>query len=568
VAATRLKALFTDGSTQRARLRVAFSTHALRRCQLTAAVARIVDMATLVAVSTYLFSRSGAGSVAVFGVVRTLVPAVGTPLVTAAAGGRAPGRALAACAAVAAGGSALTGLVIAADGPLVTVYVIAGLAGIALSCLRPLVTAMLPGLISRPTELVATNAAAAFIDGVSTIAGPALAGAALVFLGPSAALWAAAALLGLTSVLVATLSQVSEQGLAPSKDARGLVRNVLDGITILVGSGPIRLVAVLSVAQTCVRGALNVLAVVLAIESLDMGPEGVGLLFGAIGMGGLVGLPLAVRLARPGRMGRAMALALVLWGTPIAAAAYAPAPAVAVALFALIGTGNAIIDIASDTLLQRLVHTGALTRVLGAFDAMLYAGMALGAVIAERLLRIFGLTVGLIVTGLALPVLAAVAWRSLHAIDARLRDRNADVELLQLHGVFSPLVMTTVDHLAQCMAREFYATGETIIRKGDQGDRFILIEEGTVDILDGGELLAVLGPGDGFGEMSLLDDRPRNATAVARSPVEARSLVRTDFLAAVTGHPRARDAAMTLVRDRIRSRIERTRMVEDDEAGS
>lgn len=54
-------------------------------------------MATLVALSAYLFSRSGAGAVAVFGVVRAVAPAVGVPLVTAGAGRWPAGRVLAGC---------------------------------------------------------------------------------------------------------------------------------------------------------------------------------------------------------------------------------------------------------------------------------------------------------------------------------------------------------------------------------------------------------------------------------------------------------------------------------------
>lgn len=529
---------------------MALSTPALRRCQLTAAVARIVDLTTLVAVSAYLYSRSGAAAVAVFGVVRMAAPAVGTPLVTAAAGRWPPSRPLVSCTLVAAAGSAGTAVLVASDGPLVGIHALAGITGLSLLCLRPLVTALLPSLINRPAELVATNAAAAFIDGSSTLIGPLLAGAALATTGAPAALWLCAALLGAVGALVATLKEEAGRHAFAGPASRGWTRDVLAGLHTLFAGDPVRLIAVLSMGQTFVRGGLNVLVVVLAIGALDIGEGGVGLLLGAIGVGGLLGFPLAVRVARAGQMARAFALALVLWGLPIALVATTTTVGVALALFAIIGVGNAIVDITSDTLLQRLVPRAELARVLGAFDASLYAAMALGAVAAERLLSTFGLTTGLVAMGLVLPVLAALTWGWLHATDAQLRHRDADVALLQVHGIFSPMAMATVDHLVRYMDRESFAVGEVIIAKGDVGDRFYLIEAGAVEIVDDGERLAVLGPGDAFGEMALLHDLPRSATAIAGSPVQARSLRRRDFLMALTAHDRSHEVARKLADDR------------------
>lgn len=154
-------------------------------------------------------------------------------------------------------------------------------------------------------------------------------------------------------------------------------------------------------------------------------------------------------------------------------------------------------------------------------------------------------------TGLILPAVAALAWRRLTDIDGHVGERDADVALLQLQGIFSPLVMSTIDQLAGPMARLAYAVGEVILSKGEEGDRFIVIEEGTVDIVDEGAVIAVLGPGDGFGEMALLRDVPRTTSAIARSPVRARSLDRHAFLSGVRGERRAQEAAEQLVEERL-----------------
>ena len=178
--------------------------------------------------------------------------------------------------------------------------------------------------------------------------------------------------------------------------------------------------------------------------------------------------------------------------------------------------------------------------------------MAAGALAAERLLALFGLRTALVVVGLMLPGLALASWRMLAAVDRDVSSRDGDARLLQFHGIFSPLVMSAIDHLAATMGREEYRAGETIIRKGDFGDRYLLIESGTVEIVDDGTLLAVLGPHEGFGELALLDDAPRNATAIARSDVCVRTLRREDFLAAVRSHGQVHEAVHTAAAQRRR----------------
>src|ERR671921_1893419 len=61
--------------------------------------------------------------------------------------------------------------------------------------------------------------------------------------------------------------------------------------------------------------------------------------------------------------------------------------------------------------------------------------------------------------------------------------------------------------------------GRVIVREGQWAYEFFAIEEGTVEVRRGDQLLAELGPGDFFGEMGLMEDTRRNATVTATSPV-------------------------------------------------
>jgi CRP-like cAMP-binding protein len=69
-------------------------------------------------------------------------------------------------------------------------------------------------------------------------------------------------------------------------------------------------------------------------------------------------------------------------------------------------------------------------------------------------------------------------------------------------------------------AGRFVRAGDEIVRQGDAATEMFVIRSGTVEIQRSGEVVACLGPGEFFGEMSLLESLPRDADAVARTDVE------------------------------------------------
>ena len=79
------------------------------------------------------------------------------------------------------------------------------------------------------------------------------------------------------------------------------------------------------------------------------------------------------------------------------------------------------------------------------------------------------------------------------------------------------------------------AAGELIIEEGADGDRYYMIGQGTVEVTSQGAVVNHLGPGDGFGEIALLRDVPRQATVRALEDVTLYALERDDFLRAVNG---------------------------------
>ena len=123
-----------------------------------------------------------------------------------------------------------------------------------------------------------------------------------------------------------------------------------------------------------------------------------------------------------------------------------------------------------------------------------------------------------------------------------------DVELLRSVSLLALLPESTLERLARALVRVEAAPGEVVIREGDEGDRFYIIETGTVEVTRDGRHIVNLGPGDYVGEIALLRDRLRTATVTATSPTVLHSLDREHFIPAVTGQGdfhEAAEAAMT-----------------------
>jgi CRP/FNR family transcriptional regulator, cyclic AMP receptor protein len=75
-----------------------------------------------------------------------------------------------------------------------------------------------------------------------------------------------------------------------------------------------------------------------------------------------------------------------------------------------------------------------------------------------------------------------------------------------------------------------YNAGDTVIQEGEPGDSFFVAVSGQAKVVSGGKTLHRLIPGDHFGEISLLDGRPRSASVVAETPLSLLQLPRTSFL--------------------------------------
>ena len=85
--------------------------------------------------------------------------------------------------------------------------------------------------------------------------------------------------------------------------------------------------------------------------------------------------------------------------------------------------------------------------------------------------------------------------------------------------IFSHLSDEEAKRLAAFATETSIGEGQILMKQGDYAVELIAIEEGTADVIQGGEKIASLNAGDLIGEMGLLERQPRNADVIATAPM-------------------------------------------------
>jgi len=122
-------------------------------------------------------------------------------------------------------------------------------------------------------------------------------------------------------------------------------------------------------------------------------------------------------------------------------------------------------------------------------------------------------------------------------------DRSLYQTYLSSIPMFRSCTAEQLDRLAE-LGTAVSTTDADIVGEGDRGDDFFVITSGKARVTRGGREVAELGPGDYFGELSLFDPAPRNATITAVGSMSLVSLSRDAFLRALDELPALRDALL------------------------
>jgi len=115
------------------------------------------------------------------------------------------------------------------------------------------------------------------------------------------------------------------------------------------------------------------------------------------------------------------------------------------------------------------------------------------------------------------------------------RERRS--ELLASTRLFAGVDASGLERIADRSVEVDFPSGHVIARQGEVGTGFFVVASGRATVIRDGRTLATLGPGDFFGELSILDGRPRVAQVVTDGPTTCLALASWDFEAVVSEEP-------------------------------
>jgi predicted MFS family arabinose efflux permease len=430
---------------------------------------------------------------------------------------------------------AIAALLATTTGARIGVYALAVVTAVAAVLFRPVHSALLPSLCHTPHELASANVVRGILDAIATLIGPALA-ALFLARGGVAAVFAAAAIASAIAALL--LLGLRPETAAAAGDERPSGSHLVAGFRVVGRSRDLSVLIGLTALQTLTRGAIAVFVVVVAIDVLHIGESGVGTLTAAIGAGAVVGSLVTTLLVGTRRLARWFGIGVALWGLPLALLALWPNEPAALVLLAVVGVGNALVDIGLFTLIARRAPDA----VLESGGA---AGVAAGALLAPLVIALAGTRTALAVLGLLAPVAVAATWWMLRALDVTVTHQDDEVELLRAVPTFALLPLPAVEQLVRGLEPVTVDPGDLVFAQGDAGDRFFVIVSGSAEVLGDGVEIATLGPGDGFGDIALLRQVPRTATVRALTDLQLMALTGQRFVAVVTSFRPSAAAATT-----------------------
>jgi MFS family permease len=519
----------------------------LRRIEAAFALFNSAEWATWVAMTVFAYGNGGATEAAIVAAVQLAPAALLAPLAASIGDRRPPGRAVLGSYVVQALACGVAGTALLSGLPKILVYALLIPASVAFTLTRPLHSTFAPALARSPEELTATNVTSGWIVGISVFLAPAIAGALLATSSPGTVFLVMGCACAVAAVLVAPLRDLAGAG-AGIEEGMG---SFVAGFRAVGRDGGARLLVALLASQGIVIGALDVMYVELSHAVLGRGGSWTGYLNAAFGAGGVIAILVTATLVGRPRLGPPLVIAVATVAGALAVIAGEPGAAGIMAMLVCTGAALSTFDIAARTLLQRAAPTDLLARVFGIVEGLEAAAIAAGALLAGALIAIGGAPLCAIGLSAVLPAVAVFAGRRLLDIDRHADVPVVEIGLLRSLSLFARLPPPTLESLARALEPMVVPAGKVVIHQGDAGDQFYAIADGEVEVARDGMAVATLKRGDGFGELALLLDRPRNATVTAVTETRLYALGREEFLPAVTGNPHATRAGHDLVRRRL-----------------
>ncbi len=539
--------------------RSAFENPVLRRVGIAYALFGAAEFGIWIALLVVAYDHGGP-SASVLMVLIQLIPCVAIgPFLGALSDRRRPSRVLVVGYGLQAVSMGAVAVAVGLGAPAFVVFLLAPFTSLSITVTRPPQAALLPAIVRTPDELTAANVMTGWTDGAAALVGPAVVGALLAWRGAGLAVAAMAGMVVVSGLLVAG---VSGPAAAVSADVLGggegsgvdgnrtgtgrtsriklalatIRAGVRSNLSVTMSNPQIRVLLVLHTFYFVILGALDLLCVVLAFDYLHMGPGGPGFLNAALGAGALLAGFVTAFLVGRRKLANGLTVAIAAAVVALGLISVIPRVAPVLVLIGMVGLAGAVFDITDRTLLQRSAPSDAMAGLFSIREALMDSGLALGVILVRVAIAIGGLRAALIAPAVVAVLLIAGLWRQLRSIDSSATVPQVEIQLLRSISIFSALPAPSLEGLARNLEALTVTEGSVVIREGEHGDCYYAVAEGELAIERDGQLVQVVARGDGFGEIALIRDVPRQATVTAVSDARLYTLNKELFVQAVTGH--------------------------------
>jgi MFS family permease len=425
--------------------------------------------------------------------------------------------------------------------PIWSLLALGVIAAIIASPYRPAAGALTPEIVSEK-DLAAANSLFAMLENLVVVLGPAIGGLLLVLGSPVAGVIINAASFFVAAGII-TLLRVRSHGKV--EPGTGLIAQWSAGFKA-IGQHRTALILVLFCAlDSSVYGASTVIYAPLS-EHLGTGVNGYSYLLAGQALGCVLAAGLANRLSARSRLAPVIAGSIAVQALPFALTALVSTPALAFVLQMVSGVGMVIVDILAITALQRNLDGGVLSRVLGAFDAIVISTIMAGSFIMAAVFSQTDLKTALVALGFGVPVVALIGLPFVIKSDRKSAEEAARigprVDVLGKLDLFTGATRPVLERLAKSAEERDVPAGEQLIREGDPADALWILLDGSLSVTQGGDgasmrELPVVSAPNYVGELGLVRNVPRTASVSTREDSKLLRIEGTEFLDALESAP-------------------------------
>jgi CRP-like cAMP-binding protein len=129
---------------------------------------------------------------------------------------------------------------------------------------------------------------------------------------------------------------------------------------------------------------------------------------------------------------------------------------------------------------------------------------------------------------------------------------DAVVEALKQVPLFQGMSDKSLVRVAEIAKEVSHPAGKTVLEQDQSAVGFHLILSGDAEATQGGKPIGTMGPGDYFGEMSLIDGKPRSASVVATTDLRTLAIPAWNFDRLLDEHPEMMRALLVTLSERVR----------------